>query len=109
MAVNTYERVPKVYNPNAIDLVKMTRIWDGMMEGRLNVTGEFTVVPFTTSTTVTDARMRANALVFWVPMTANSASSNMDMYLTIRNNGSFVLNHSSKNHTDLYYGYIIVG
>jgi len=67
MAVNTYERVPKVYNPDDIDLVKMTRIWDGMMEGRLNVTGEFTVAPHTTSTTVTDARMRANALVFWVP------------------------------------------
>jgi hypothetical protein len=109
MAVNTFERVPKVYHSDDIDLVKMTRIWDGMMEGRLNVTGEFIVAPFTTSTTVTDARMRANALVFWVPMTANSAAGNMDMYLTGRNNGSFVLNHASKNHTDLNYGYIIVG
>lgn len=109
MAVNTYERVPKVYNQDAVDLVKMTRIWDGMMEGRLNVTGEFTVAPFTTSTTVTDARMRANALVFWVPFSDNAAKHVADMYLSGRNNGSFVLTHSSKNHTDLNFGYMIVG
>jgi hypothetical protein len=109
MAVNTYERVPKVYNPDDIDLVKMTRIWDGMMEGRLNVTGEFTVAPHTTSTTVTDARMRANALVFWVPLTAHAAGHTVDMYLASRNNGSFVLTHASKNHTDMNYGYIILG
>lgn len=109
MAVNNYERVPKVYNFDAIDLVKMTRIWDGMMEGRLNVTGEFNIPPFTTTTTINDARMRANALVFWVPLTANAAAHNVDLYLTGRNNGSFVLTYASKNHLDLNYGYIILG
>lgn len=109
MAVNNYERVPKVYKDESIDLVKMTRIWDGMMEGRLNVTGEFNIPPSTTSNTVIDPRMRSNALVFWVPLTANAAAHSIEMWLTGRNNGSFTLTHASKNHVDLNYGYIIIG
>lgn len=109
MAVNNYERFPKVYKDESLDLVKMHRLWDGMMEGRLNITGEFTIEPFTTVTTVTDIRMRFNALVFWTPFSHNAANHVQDMWLVGRNNGSFVLNHASKNHTDLNFGYIIVG
>lgn len=79
--------------------------------GNSNAIGTVTLTANAASTTVTDDRMGAAALVLFDPTTANAATELAAgaMLVSSRAKGSFVIAHANNAQTDRTFNYIIQG
>jgi hypothetical protein len=83
---------------------------NNILDGKLNSTGEFSIDYTTTSTTVIDARVGANSVILWSPLTEHAANENQYVYLSSIGEKQFVLGHRAHPHgDDLQYRYVVIG
>ena len=79
--------------------------------GQSNAIGSVTLTANAASTTVTDARMGADGLVLFDPLTANAATelAGGAMRVSSRSQGQFVIAHANNAQTDRTFKYLIQG
>jgi hypothetical protein len=88
---------------------RLFRTLEGIMEGRTRNYGTFTLAANTTTTTVLDARFESHQSIVWGATTSNAAGAMTNLYVSTRNQGSFVLTHSNTAAVDKTFTYVIVG
>lgn len=84
---------------------------NGLLDGKLDVVGTFTLAANAGSTVVADNKFEANMVVLWVPTTANAAAEigNGTLYLSDRSFQSFTLTHANNAQTDRTFLYVRLG
>jgi hypothetical protein len=90
---------------------RLFRTLEGIMEGRTRNYGTFTLTASVGSTTVSDARFESHQSVVWSPTTANASAEigAGTIYVSTRNQGSFVITHANNAQVDRTFLYVIVG
>ncbi len=90
------------------NLARLVQAIQDLFAGRNNAFGEFTlaVAPATT-TTVTAPNSATDSIPLFTPLTAHAAAElgAGTMYVSQRNQGSFVITHSSSAQVDRTFGY----
>lgn len=79
--------------------------------GKINATGRVTLTANAATTTVTDARVSVQSFIEFMPTTQSAASEKADglMYVSTRNNGSFVISHNNVDISDRAFVYLVIG
>ncbi len=90
-------------------LDRVTRTLNGVLEGRHNAYGSFTLATSTVTTEVIDLRAGISSVPVWTPTSARGAAAMTALYLSQRKQGSFVLTHDSQTYTDRTFIYQIGG
>lgn len=111
----SYENMPK-YNPNPIEWLRRTEpVVNGLMQGKSNNYGTFTLTANATSTTFQEApnRISSYAVVLPMPITANAATefASGAMYVSSTDpaNSTFTITHANNAQTDRTFRYAIIG
>jgi hypothetical protein len=80
-----------------------------LIDGKTNARGSFTLATGTTTTTVTDLRAGEDSIINFTPITANAAAEigAGGMFVSARNNNSFVITHANNSQADRSYIYSI--
>lgn len=90
-------------------LQRMAESINGLIDGKLDVTGTFTLEDGATSTVVSDNRFESNMVPVLIPTTANAAGAIATTYLSDRAKGSFTLTHANNSQTDRTFLYVRLG
>jgi alcohol dehydrogenase class IV len=82
-----------------------------LIDGKNNATGTFTLTASTTTTTVSDLRAGTNSVITYVPTTANASAEigAGTIFISARNDESFVLTHANNSQSDRTFIYAIIG
>lgn len=82
---------------------------NGLLDGKLRVTGEFTLTAGATTTVVNDNKFESEMLPVLTPLTANAAAALGTTYVSARTQGSFTITHANNAQTDRSFGYVRLG
>jgi len=84
---------------------------NGLLRGRANVAGTFTLTASAGSTVVTDPEFAHDMVPLWIPTTANAAAEigAGTMYLSARGAESFTVAHANNAQVDRTFLYIRFG
>jgi hypothetical protein len=84
---------------------------NGLLDGKLDIVGTFTLTANTTTTAVADNKFESNMIVLWVPTTANAAAEigAGTLYLSSRGVQTFTLTHANNAQTDRTFLYVRLG
>lgn len=82
---------------------------NGLIDGKLDVTGTLTLADGATSTVVLDNKFESNMVPVLTPTTANAAGALATTYLSARAKGSFTLTHANNAQTDKTFLYVRLG
>ena len=84
---------------------------NNLLEGKINSTGTVTLTASATSTVVSDRRVGANSLIFFMPQTANASSemASGGMYVSSRGKQTFTITHPNNANADKTFGYVVLG
>ena len=96
----------RILNPVLATVREIAEVLNGAMNGKINCTGEFTIASGTTTTTVTDPRASKDSIIFFTGL--NNTMTNSNPFVSTRNNGSFIVTHSSHG-SNVVVGYAIIG
>tara|TARA_B100001248_G_scaffold260301_1_gene248144 strand:+ start:2935 stop:3249 length:315 start_codon:yes stop_codon:yes gene_type:complete len=96
----------RILNPVLATTRQIAEILNNTVNGKLNCIGEFTISSGTTTTTVTDPRASKDSMIFFTGL--NNTITNSNPFISTRNNGSFVVTHSSHG-SNVVVGYAIIG
>ena len=82
-----------------------------LVDGKSNNKGTFTLTASTTTTTVSDLRAGTNSVITYVPTTANASAEigAGTIFISARNNESFVLTHANNSQSDRTFLYVVIG
>lgn len=83
-----------------------------VIDGLTNAAGEVTLTASgPTTTTVTDARAGIDSIITFMPKDSAGATELAagSMYISTRNNGSFVITHSAQGGSPPTFGYMLYG
>jgi len=78
------------------------------MNGKTNNTGEVTITPSTSSTTVLNNLCNVNSVVILSPVTSHAAVHDSGRYV-VAGDKQFTIHHSNSAQTDKTYRYVIIG
>lgn len=114
MTVNSSFQAPGQYRNNHEDMLREhTTILTGVMLGKTNNTGSFTLAANATTTTLTFAkgRLSQGTVILWEPTTANAAAANTNLYKSAIDvaNRTVTLTHANTATIDRTFSYILVG
>lgn len=107
MADANFRRLPsEATNPREI-----SQVVNGVLDGKLNSTGEFTCTANATTTSVTDYRAGTDSIILLMPTTANASAEigAGTIYISTRAKQSFTVTHANNTQTDRTFGYVIIG
>jgi hypothetical protein len=82
---------------------------NGLIDGKLDVTGTLTLEDGATSTVILDNKFESNMVPVLIPTTANAAGALATTYLSARAKGSFTLTHANNAQTDKTFLYVRFG
>jgi hypothetical protein len=82
---------------------------NGLINGKSNNVGTFTLTANAASTVVSDNLFESNQVVLWSPTTANAAAALATTYVSARAKGSFTLTHANDAQVDKTFLYVRVG
>jgi hypothetical protein len=80
-----------------------------MLRGRANNVGEVTLDAGTTTTTISDIRIKQTMTAVLIPRTANAAAAMTNVFISAVADGSITLTHSSAATVDRTFDYILHG
>ena len=96
----------RILNPIFATVREIAEVLNGAMNGKLNCTGDVTLVAGGTDVTVTDPRATKDSVILLEPHSINYYDH--DPYIKTKNNGSFVIGQKNNGHsTDI--SYVIIG
>lgn len=107
MADANFRRLPsEATNPREI-----SQVVNGVLDGKLNSTGEFTCTASAATTSVTDYRAGTDSIILLMPTTANASAEigAGTIYISTRSKQSFTVTHANNTQTDRTFGYVIIG
>jgi len=94
-------------------MARITASHNGILMGRLNTGGLFTLTANVATSTLTDARISIDSTVVLVPTTANASAEigagTIYQSETGRVNGTAVFTHANNAQTDRTYRIVIIG
>lgn len=82
---------------------------NGLIDGKLDVTGKLTLAAGAGTTAVLDNKFESNMVPVLIPTTANAAAALTSTYLSARDKGSFTLTHANNAQTDRAFLYVRFG
>lgn len=95
-------------NPSGATPREISEVVNGLMEGKSNNVGDFTLTHSVTSSTLYDERIGYDSVILFTPMNDKAASEMASVYVSALNKGSATIVHGS--HTfDCIFKYIVVG
>jgi hypothetical protein len=104
---------PEYYPDHPNLLRQMIRVGKGVMQGKTNNTGTFTLTANSATTTLTFAagRVGADTVILWQPTTSNAAGALSGLYESARSvaNSTITLTHANNAQNDKTFKYILVG
>lgn len=80
-----------------------------VMQGKVNASGELTLVANAATTIVLDVRVGPLTTILLMPLTANAAAAAPVTFVSARTDGSFTLTHANNAQIDKTFGYIVIG
>ena len=96
----------RILNPVLATVREIAEVLNGAMNGKINCTGDVTLVSGGTDVTVTDPRATKDSVILLEPHSINYYDH--DPYIKTKNNGSFVIGQKNNGHsTDI--SYVIIG
>ena len=96
----------RILNPVLATVREIAEVLNGAMNGKINCTGDVTLVAGGTDVTVTDPRATKDSVILLEPHSINYYDH--DPYIKTKNNGSFVIGQKNNGHsTDI--SYVIIG
>ena len=109
MAVNQYP-LARLYLPDNDEHLRIVSVYlNNTISGKLNSTGTVTLTASSTTSTLSDARIGVNSVIFFMPTTANAATAKANLYVSARGDGTATLTHASSANSDQNFAYIIIG
>ena len=99
----------RVLNPVLANTREIAEVLNNTVGGKLNSTGDFTVTANAGTTTVTDPRASKESVILFSPTTSNAATEVNHLYVSTKNNGSFVVGHRNNAQSDRDFDYVIIG
>ena len=102
------------YHKDHVNLLRqLLRVVKGVMQGKTNNTGTFTLTANSATTTVTfaDGQIGQNTVITWQPTTSNAAGALSSLYVSARNVAShtITLTHANTATTDRVFLYALTG
>lgn len=100
--------IPRVATRGVVDAQRLQRHAEsinGLIDGKLDAIGTFTLEDGATTTVVSDNRFESSMVPWWTPTTATAATAMTSLRLTARANGSFTLTHNNTADTDRTFLY----
>lgn len=82
---------------------------NGLIDGKLDVTGSVTLTANSATTTVADNKFESSMVPVLVPTTANGAGALSGLYVSARTQGGFTLTHANNAQTDKSFLYVRLG
>lgn len=82
---------------------------NGLIDGKLDVTGSVTLTASSATTVVTDNKFESGMVPVFTPITANGAAALAGMYVSARTKGGFTLTHANNSQTDKSFLYLRAG
>lgn len=80
-----------------------------LLKGRANNVGEVTLDANTTTTTISDIRIKLSMTAVLIPRTANAAAAMTNVYISAVADGSITLTHSNTATVDRTFDYVLHG
>jgi len=98
-------------SPNEESQRKQNNVLRGVMDGKTNNTGSFTLTASVASTAVTDLRVGADSVILVSPTTANAATewASGGMYISSVGKDTFTVTHANNAQTDRTFNYAVIG
>lgn len=98
-------------SPNEQDQRKQNNVLRGVMDGKTNNTGSFTLTENVASTVVTDLRVGADSVILVSPTTANATTewAAGTMYVSSVGKQTFTVTHANNAQTDRTFSYVAIG
>ncbi len=90
-------------------MATLARAINGILDGRQNNFGTFTLAASVTSTVVSDRRVGVDSVITLMPTTANAAGELATLYIATVTAGSFTVTHSNAATADRTYRYEVTG
>lgn len=102
------------YETNHANLLrKIIRVLDGVMRGKTNNTGTFTLTANSATTTLTFAagQIGQDTVITWMPTTANAAGAMSNLYVSARNvaSNTVTLTHTNTATNNRTFSYVLTG
>jgi hypothetical protein len=96
---------------NEEDRRKQNYVIRGVMEGKTNNTGSFTIAASAGTTVVTDLRVGADSIILPAPLTASAATewASGSMYVSSTGKETFTVTHNNSSPTDRNFNYAVIG
>jgi len=97
--------------PDEKDQRKQNGVLRGIMGGKTNNTGSFTITASAATTVVTDFRAGADSTVIVSPTTASAATewASGSMYVSSTGKETFTVTHTSSSPVDRTFKYAVIG
>jgi hypothetical protein len=101
----------RILPPDGFDDRDVSLVVNGIMNGKINATGEVTLTASATSTTVTEARAGSDSVILFTPTTANAAAEQGagGMYVSANGKQTFTITHANNAQTDRTFRYAVIG
>lgn len=98
-------------SPNETDQRKINSVLDGVMNGKTNNKGSFTITANAATTVVTDLRVGADSIILPSPTTATAATewASGAMYVSSIGKQTFTVTHNNSAPTDRDFTYAVIG
>lgn len=102
------------YESNHENLLrKMINVVKGVMQGKTNNTGTFTLTASSTTTTLTfaEGQIGIYTVLLWEPLSSNAAGAIATLYESARDveNSTITLTHASTATVDRSFHYVLIG
>lgn len=82
---------------------------NGLIDGKADVVGTFTLADGATTTDVEDNKFESAMVPVWVPLTATAAAAMDALYLSDRTQGGFTVTHDNTADLDRDFAYVRFG
>lgn len=101
--------VPLYHSDERVHRTGIAETLNNVARGKLNNSGSFTLAASTTTTTVTDDRVGANSIIVTSARSATAAAAADTIWISAKNDGSFVITHDSTADVDRTFDYLVFG
>lgn len=99
----------RILPPFGGDWRSVAEIVNGIMNGKTNNTGVLTLSNSGSTTTIIDSRVSVDSVILLSPRSSNAATELTHTYFQSQGKGQFTIKHRSHGHSDVTYGYAVIG
>jgi hypothetical protein len=95
--------------PQTVTTIQIATTVNEVLKGRGNNVGEITLTASSTTTTISDIRIKQTMTAVLIPRTANAAAAMTNVYISAVADGSITLTHTSTATVDRTFDYVLHG